>query len=180
VREEGLGYSPGEVASLLRGGLAVFGIYPFLSGTFCYLVSMADEAGEDVWEGDEARVVHEGGTFKGLDMDHLDLLMRRVDKIEDEALRMYLWATDPASFPARLVLERMTNNLLKNGMEPDCCSVWQTIGQLEDDEKEYLELPEAERGIHPREAFRMAKIKCPAGPGGELGNATEDTGYASA
>jgi hypothetical protein len=59
---------------------------------------------------------------------------------------------DPASFPTKLVLERMDNDLLKNGMEPDCCNIWQVVAQLADEEAEYFALPEAEEGIHPREA----------------------------
>jgi hypothetical protein len=89
------------------------------------------------------------GTFEHVGMD---LLMRRVDKIEGRCAAPVPVRADPASFPTKPVLERMDNDLLKNGMEPDCCNIWQVVAQLADEEAEYFALPEAEEGIHPREA----------------------------
>ncbi|GMI36446.1 hypothetical protein TeGR_g1496 [Tetraparma gracilis] len=104
-----------------------------------------------------------------------DLKMRRISKVEDEAYRLYLCAESVSAFPAKLVLERMEDGLHRVDIEPDCVGAWQAFAcDFVDDEEKYFELPEAERGIHPREAYRMANIRSPEG------DATENTGYASA
>ena len=169
------GYSPGQIAELLRGGLEVFGIDPDHSDIYCYLKEQAEDNEEPDYQ------------IESFDFTAMDVMMARVEKIQDDALRLYLCADLSAEITAALVLQRMEHCLLRGGIEPDCCGGWQTMFEFVLKEDEYMELSESERvtAVHPREKFRKTPdptfLSMMLGEAGasKLVESMQDTGYAS-